>query len=721
MTNVELKYNPFTVKTEIVINGTGVKSPHPLSMFLEERLQLWVEEFYEKLVKICEDTEFKISFYGMRTDAMELKEALARFLRENSHISISQSYRISPLNQNRLVEVNQLFHKIQQESPFEELQDKQLVYNFRQVMGEEFPISIIGTMSSGKSTLINSLLGTALMPMKSKACTAVEIMIKDKKNRTGFGAKMYNQNKELIYETERISRKEMEKANENEELAVLELEGPIRDISSKGNRLCLVDTPGTNNSRNLMHKERTYEVLYHKNKPMIIYVINSKKIGVNDDKILLTDVAKAMAIKGKQTKERFIFAVTHMDECAYTNQSVEDALDEVKKYLAQFGIENPNIYPCTGRFAMGLRQVLNGEKEEEDLSDYDFLYEEKYAFSSMARLSSANRAKLNRRKEKAAEEKDKLTLALLETGIPAIELAIEEYLEKYVYMNRVKSAVDTFQKQLEVKETEAALLERIHQNEDACAKTKEAISYLEELLEQGKAKDNFREEVQKIDLNNEIETTFSNLKQEVRTTFHDNGVYGVCMSGMEGSTISQMEQQMVSVHSKIHAKVDSFIEEKIQKIGQQIMDEYEKSLGKLVEEGVLGKMQMSTTAVGFVKKSLPSARGMISQCQRHHKVQIGERFVRDKKGFFSTLWGVGKYFLTGDNSGLGHYEPIYRNETYTDLSMLQSKYRSEVEHMLMNDLENTQKRCVKELETYKNFYKKKWTRWMGSCWKVWTK
>ena len=113
---------------------------------------------------------------------------------------------------------------------------------------------------------------------------------------------------------------------------------------------------------------------------------------------------------------------------------------------------------------------------------------------------------------------------------------------------------------------------------------------------------------------------------------------------------------------------------------------------------------MSTTAVGFVRQSLPSARGMTSQCQRHHRVQIGERFVRDKKGFLTTLIGFGKYLFTGDNSGLGHYEPIYRNETYTDLSMLQSKYRSEVEHMLMNDLEKTENSCIKELEMYKNFY-----------------
>ena len=704
MVNVEIRYNPFTVKTDIVLNGVKVQSPHPLSIFLEERLQLWIGEFYEKLISVCEDCEYKISFYGLRSDAYELKEALEQYLLENQGVTIHQSYQISPMDQNRLVEVKELFNKIQKESPFEELKDKQLVENFHQVMGEEFPISIIGTMSAGKSTLINSLLGTTLMPMKSKACTAIETIIKDNKRRKGFSAKVYNQSRQLMCETEDIKRKELEKFNDNPEVAVVELEGAISNIRTNGNRLCIVDTPGTNNSRNLLHKERTYEVLHHRNKPMIIYVINGKNIGVNDDKILLTDVAKAMAVKGKQTKERFIFAVTHMDDCAKTNDSVKKVLDEVKKYLAQFGINHPNIYPCTGYFAMNLRRVLNGELDIDDLSDYDFLLEEQYAFSSMARLSSANREKLHRRKEKAKEEKDELTLALLETGIPAIEMAIEEYLGKYVYMSKVKSAVDTFQKQLEIKETEAVLLEKIHENELACEKTNEAISYLGELLEEGKAKDDFRQQVQKIDLNEEIETTFTDLKQEVRTSFHDTSVYGVCVYGMEGATINQIEQQVMSMHGRIHAKVESFLEEKIQKIGQQIMDEYEKSLGKLVDEGVLGKVQMSATAVGFVRSSLPSARGMISKCQRHHRVQIGERFVRHKQGVWDTIKGHIKNFFTGDNSGLGHYEAIYRNESYTDLSMLQSEYRSEVENMLLNDLENTQKNCVKELEMYKNFY-----------------
>ena len=65
MTNVEIIYNPFLVNTEIKINGTKVQSPHPLSIFIEERLQLWVDEFYEKMVSVCEDSEYKISFYGM--------------------------------------------------------------------------------------------------------------------------------------------------------------------------------------------------------------------------------------------------------------------------------------------------------------------------------------------------------------------------------------------------------------------------------------------------------------------------------------------------------------------------------------------------------------------------------------------------------------------------------------------------------------------------------
>lgn len=704
MTEVEVLYNPFLVETIIKIDGKIAKPPNPLAEFAEDRLQIWADEFYEKLVETCEDQEYSVYFYGMRADALDLREALNSYQKKNPRINIKQSYQLSAMEQNRLVQVKELFIRIQKESPFDELKDPQLIANFKAAIGEEFPISVIGTMSSGKSTLLNALLGRELMPMKSKACTAIETMIRDNKREKEFTASIFDESHQLIKQIQNVNRKELEKWNDNPQTAMIELSGPILNIKTKGTRLCFADTPGTNNSRNISHKERTYDVIYNQNKPMLIYVINGKKIGVNDDKILLSDVAKAMAVRGKQTKERFVFVVTHMDECSFVNQDVNDVLDEVRRYLAQFGIKRPNIFPCSGRYAMNIRRVMRGDKDEDDIGYYDFLLEKEYAFSSMAPLSSDNQARLRSRKIKAKKEGNKLQLALLETGVPAIELAIEEYLEKYVYMNKVKSAVDTFQKQLEVKNTEARLLDKINQNEEERQKTYESIAHLEKLLEEGKAKEDFREQISRLDLESEIQDEFQRLRKDISSTLNNSDIFGICMSGNEQYAISQIEDQFSSLHSRIHAQAESFLKEKIQSMGNQIMDKYEECLGGLIQEGIIEKAQFSFTAVGFVRSSLPSAYNIISRCRRVHQRKVGERFVRDQKGILSTIKGAVKYLFTGDNSGLGHYESIYETESYTDLGQFQREYKQRAEQVLQKELVKTEQNTIRELNVYRDFY-----------------
>lgn len=61
----------------------------------------------------------------------------------------------------------------------------------KRVQNNIFPIHVIATMSSGKSTLINALLRRKLMPSKNEACTAIitEILDDDGKD---FSAIVYD-------------------------------------------------------------------------------------------------------------------------------------------------------------------------------------------------------------------------------------------------------------------------------------------------------------------------------------------------------------------------------------------------------------------------------------------------------------------------------------------------------------------------------------------------
>ena len=55
-----------------------------------------------------------------------------------------------------------------QEGPISDFRDPKLVKSFEEINNTVFPVNVIATMSSGKSTLINALLGKNLMPSQTR-------------------------------------------------------------------------------------------------------------------------------------------------------------------------------------------------------------------------------------------------------------------------------------------------------------------------------------------------------------------------------------------------------------------------------------------------------------------------------------------------------------------------------------------------------------------------
>ena len=85
--------------------------------------------------------------------------------------------------------IDEVFKKIQK-GPFAELKDKEIL--------SAFEVCVVATMSAGKSTLINSMLGAKLMPSKQEACTAIITKIKDTKENDTWQAEVYSKDNLLI-------------------------------------------------------------------------------------------------------------------------------------------------------------------------------------------------------------------------------------------------------------------------------------------------------------------------------------------------------------------------------------------------------------------------------------------------------------------------------------------------------------------------------------------
>ena len=533
MAEIKLKYNPYSREVErCQVNGedksfTGVWGDQT------RELGEWAYAFIEKLDATYNDDRYVLEFSGIERDLNFLEDAAAEYMGKVSGVTVTVKPGSVKAVDKGFDELRRLFQKMQDESPFEELKSKTVTELFDEALSSEFEMAVVATMSSGKSTLINAMLCRDLLPARAEATTSNIVRIHDIDGQKDFKAIAKNGDGVELETIENVTPMELErlnslgnnKANENY-VSVCDLYGDIPGICSKDVRLVLTDTPGPTYSQNVVHKEHTYSLFKKDYKPLILYVLNATQLKTNDDSLLLDRVAEAMSESGRQSQDRFIFVLNKADEFdPEKDKSLEKIMEGVRQYLAQHKIANPRIFPCDALSARVFRQFLNGqpltEREEDDiLPGYSKIIKREWRhFSRLAPLSKANVA-FQQKMLLAAEHEDdekikSIKQAIVYTGVPAIELAINEYLMKYALPAKLSKAVDSFKRKVVKLRLEAKAESELRGNEKKIEETRRALEEIEKLLSSGELGKKFAEDLKTIDIRKAINQKFEDASAKV--------------------------------------------------------------------------------------------------------------------------------------------------------------------------------------------------------------
>ena len=527
MRKVLIKYNPYKVETNIIIDGKPIKQNSSLNVE-DVRLQEWVEELPQRLVDECNTKRYDITFHGTLLDY----EDLVSVIQENKIYGFEAECQHLPAKevQDKEQAITEVFSEIQ-EGPFDELKQPDVLKAFKIAQNSEFPVNVVATMSAGKSTMINALLQQKLMPAKQEACTATITEIKDADNDY-FHAEVYNKNGDLIEVCSELSLSAMEQFNSNPEVSMIRAEGNIPFVSSDDVSLVLVDTPGPNNSRDPEHKAATYRMLSESSKTLVLYLLNATQLAVNDDNNLLNYVADSMKVGGKQSKDRFIFVVNKLDEFKPGEDSVSGSIDKVRNYLEDKGIKNPNIYPASALTALEIRTALKNEKvvgySEDELDELDDRVAEAISkvkkinrnselhLEQYAPLTPSIKTKISDDINKALELASKdnsdpnirsegmKQLALIHSGIVPIESAIHMYVLKYAKTAKIKNIVDTFLKKLESQQSFENTRREIASNQDKQQGILMQIDSIKTKLKNGEEAQEFKRRIDAVNFDKEI-------------------------------------------------------------------------------------------------------------------------------------------------------------------------------------------------------------------------
>ena len=220
-----------------------------------------------------------------------------------------------------------------------------------------FEVIVVATMSAGKSTVINALIGKELLHSANEATTATITRIHDKDDLPFFSGNAYGYKSELIAEAYNIDAQTLREWNANPKIKMIDLMGDIEALYNDEAELVIYDTPGPNNSQDDNHEALTMEVINDGGYGLILYVLNATQLGVNDDRSLLEKIKEAL---GKDPNKEILFLLNKAD-CL--DEEKGERLDQVvirtQKYLTEVGFNNPTIIPTAANYALVLQKMLN--------------------------------------------------------------------------------------------------------------------------------------------------------------------------------------------------------------------------------------------------------------------------------------------------------------------------------------------------------------------------
>ncbi len=454
MTNFSIEYNPYLVNCLFKKNGKILNENSKIGAKSNERLQILLGESVNwnglpvEIANACDDDEVTIHFKGRRIDFDDLQYTINLY---NGPVKFGLVFEESKNDADVISELDGIFKDIKRkeipEFKAKNSEGKDIFAAYEEVKNGIFEVSVIATMSSGKSTLINSLLHTELLPSENKACTATICRILDNDGMDTYEAECYDDKCTIIHPRQVITANDMKEFNSDENVTYIDIEGSIPAIPSNKIKLCLRDTPGPNNSRDANHERLTKSIIKRTN-AVVLYVMNATQIGIKDDEALLNDISREMKKAGKQSRDRFIFVINKCDALDEgKGESIDKLLSDVRDYLKKFGIVEPTLIPTSARLALLIRKERKGEKltrvERNSLSEVDdYVKCELLHYERFATLTPTVREKLQAQVKKYhADENDWDLEALIHTGIPAVEETICEYIEKYAYPMKIKDAI----------------------------------------------------------------------------------------------------------------------------------------------------------------------------------------------------------------------------------------------------------------------------------------
>ena len=696
MREVFIKYNPYRLITEITVDGKAVKKDSRLNV-ADKRLQEWVDDLPEILRSEYGSNQFKITFHGTVVDYEDIVAAAQEAAKcginiETVHIPGKEMKE----KEQALVEI---FREIQN-GPIETLKDSKIERAFKNAQNDNFEVSVFATMSAGKSTVINALLGKKLMPAKNEACTATITSIKDV-DSDHFEAQAVDSAGNELRTYRNLTYKDMSELNAEPQVSEIYVEGDIPFVTADDMSLILVDTPGPNNARTEEHKKTTYHMLKESSKTLVMYVMNATQQSTTDDAKFLKDISESMKVGGKQSRDRFIFVLNKVDSFTQGEDNVEESIIKIKEYLKEYGIENPNVYPASALSALEIRTILANKDNADEEKIYDangrvrkLNRHEEMHLEKYAPLPTSSKNIILDRLTKAINSENQDEQALIHSGIVSLEEAIKLYVTKYARPAKIKNIFDTFSKNLESAKSVKELETTIASSDEDRKRITQQITDIKEEIGNGEKTKEFRKQIDKIDYSKEITERCRQIRlgaQETITNCFDDVRDGDLSHAEADKKCREFMKTAEDVRIRVELALEDLVQNTVQKNAEDLLAQYKQRLSTLLGKEVnIGELNV----LELMKGDLPSTSDIISGATVTREEVVGRQWVKNTNKKWYKFWT----WFDDD----GYYKDVYGSKEYINGSKLKSMFIEPIETQLIKNIDLAKTHATRETKKIKD-------------------
>ena len=523
MKTIKLRYDPYRLITTLRIDNIDVCSKNSEYMrfkqFIEAYtpLQTWIERIESKnwngfLDEICDperNDTLRITFHGRMIDYKDFRSSLESQNAQRSKATrvILEFERDIIFNDNQLSKnidsvvremQSERFQKIVEQRQSDVLKSnyRDLNDNYNKVKDSEFQVVFAGLYSSGKSTIINALLGHRLLPTSEATCTSKPCKICHNPSYSGeFLLRCLNSEGETLLEEtfsdDNALQARFAEISPNDramtpkeflDVASIEIETDLsflypKNMSDKLN-LVIVDTPGIDSSDSAengvnLHREVTYKAIEDKYKPMIIFCADAKSEASKNIGEYMSHILLQFKMDNCGFNDRYLFVLNKADTISY--KKGETIAQKKKRYAAYLNDNSrwegkstegqnvdfvPRIFFTSALVADAIihgapnytRMEMKEDPEKRAAFNAYSIFRENieyedsnYYLSSGCDIPEYKKAELAKSFDQKLKEDDIEAAVETQCGVNVLADAIRDYIERYAYPVKVRELLGTFE------------------------------------------------------------------------------------------------------------------------------------------------------------------------------------------------------------------------------------------------------------------------------------